>query len=508
MDEKAKQQRGSSVYTRFHCQRYKLFFHRVGVLFLQSTPLGRYSSVDRALSFMEDPDATSPLPPLAPGFGVTDSHMARLLSAGAEAFDVRSSSSNFRHWEPPSVESLQTALPQYEITSLIARGGMGAVYKGTQSLLKRPVAIKVLPPEMDDADLNFSERFKLEARSMARLSHPNIVAVFEAGETPAGLLYFIMEFVEGTDLEQMIQAQGRLDPVEALTITASVCLALTFAHDANIIHRDIKPSNIMLDAKGQVKVADFGLAKAPDPDTSNLTFSGFVLGTPNYTAPESRQSSVQIDARADLYSTGVMLYQMLTGQLPFGRFAAPSKLVPGLDTHFDNLVDRCLQTNRDQRYPTARQLHQDLSALLSRLQRKRDRHLPNARKTTAVVTMTTILIASGITAFWWVKGHSSATPQQTPAAVPKEEGWYRTFPVGKWALVRASLADSDNYTISPDGWQRLPKWVAFTPANARGTNWAVRATFKGDHIDRVPEILLREDGTKAGGPIFLWRPSP
>lgn len=439
---------------------------------------------------MDETDATAPLSKPVPALGVTNANMAKLFEAGADAFDLHSTSS--RHWEPPSVESLQMALPQYQITALIACGGMGAVYKGTQSLLNRPVAIKVLPPEMRDTELHFAERFKLEARSMARLSHPHIVAVFEAGETPSGLLHIVMEFVQGTDLSRLIQEQERLPPLQALSIIASVCQALVFAHEQGIIHRDIKPSNIMLDAHGCVKVADFGLAKAPDPEASDLTFSGFVLGTPNYTAPESRHPGIQVDARADLYSTGVMLYQMLTGQLPFGRFAAPSQLVPGLDPHLDALVDRCLQTDRDKRHPTARHLLQDITALQQRLARKEKLQLARPLwKKAAIALVLLTLAASGV----WRLGDFSSTATQPPATLPRELGWYRDFPPGQWAPVSASLADSESLTVTSDGWQRLPRWIAFSPANARGTNWAVRATFKGDHEDRVPEILLRDDGT-------------
>ena len=220
-----------------------------------------------------------------------------------------------RVWEPPPVEVLQRALPQYEVTALIARGGMGAVYRGMQRALKRPVAIKVLPPEMNDAggsDLQFAARFKQEAQAMARLSHPNIVAVFDAGEVAfqagqgaarqsgqAGqggtLLYFVMEFIEGTDVAQLIASEGRLSAERAAPIIAAVCEALAFAHEEGIVHRDIKPSNIMIDKRGRVKVADFGLAKAVNLESTLMTRSDVAMGTPDFVAPEALIPGLQVD---------------------------------------------------------------------------------------------------------------------------------------------------------------------------------------------------------------------
>jgi len=286
-----------------------------------------------------------------------------------------------RGWSPPSVEELQQALPQYEISAFIARGGMGAVYKGMQKTLKRAVAIKVLPPEMGDdtGDLQFAARFKHEAQAMAQLSHPNIVAVFDAGEVVLGetlrqgegetgraggvLLYFVMEFIEGTDVAQLIASEGVVEPRRAIQITTAVCEALAFAHEEGIIHRDIKPSNIMLDRKGRVKVADFGLAKTVSLDATLLTGTNLAMGTPDFIAPEAMIPGIKVDGRADLYAVGVMLYQMLTGTIPRGRFELPSGVVPQMNKGFDAVVDKAMQTDREKRYSTAMEMKKDVESV-------------------------------------------------------------------------------------------------------------------------------------------------
>ena len=196
----------------------------------------------------------------------------------------RSAGGGFK-WLPPSAEHLSKLLPQYEVDSLLGRGGMGAVYKGRQKSLNRLVAIKILPPEVEDEDASYLERFKNEAQVMAKFIHPGIVAVHDFGETAEGQLYIVMEFVDGTDVAQMITAQGRLPPEHALAIAAHVCDALSYAHSHGVIHRDIKPANILINHDGAVKVADFGLAKVDEPGTTGLTKTGMAMGTPDYVAP-------------------------------------------------------------------------------------------------------------------------------------------------------------------------------------------------------------------------------
>ena len=242
---------------------------------------------------------------------------------------------------------------------------MGAVYKGWQKSLDRFVAIKILPPQLEDGEGNFAERFQREAKAMARFAHPGIVSVYDAGETPEGLLYFIMEYVEGTDVQKLVAAEKRLSPAHALGITVRVCDALAYAHRRGVIHRDIKPSNIMVDADGQVKIADFGLVKVIDNDSALLTGTHLSMGTPDFMAPETMLGMGKVDQRADLYAVGVMLYQMLTGQLPRGRFEPPSVKTPGLDMRFDAIIDRALQTDPEKRYSTATEIRTDLDRIIT-----------------------------------------------------------------------------------------------------------------------------------------------
>ena len=292
-------------------------------------------------------DSPNPSPP-----GPTPSGYQRTQSGGLK-------------WQPPSVQHLQTLLPQYEIEALIGRGGMGAVYKGKQRALDRPVAIKLLPPEFDSDEANFTERFKNEARIMAKLDHPAIVPVYDFGETSEGQLYFVMAFIDGTDIQQMIQSQGRLPPEYALAITAHVCDALAYAHDHGVVHRDIKPSNILINMEGQVKVADFGLAKVDDPSASGLTKTGQAMGTPDFVAPEALMPGIQMDGRADLYAVGVMLYQMLTGNIPRGMFTMPSVMLPGTDPRFDAIIAKAMKYDRDERYPSAHDVRSDINLILT-----------------------------------------------------------------------------------------------------------------------------------------------
>jgi len=303
---------------------------------------------------------TRPIPPPEPAAdGITPSIAELMLGLG------RSQAAGGR-WEPPSPEELQRDFPLYEIRGILGRGRMGAVYKAWQKSLDRFVAIKILPPGLDGGDVDFAARFKREAKSMARLRHPGIVAVFDAGATATGLLYFIMECIEGSDVQKLITERGRLDPAEALRITAAVCDALGYAHDHAVIHRDIKPSNIMLDADGTVKVADFGLAKSTAPETTLLTVSNVTMGTPDFMAPESCVGAANVDHRADLYAVGVMLYQMLTGRLPRGKYDPPSGVVPGLDKALDRIVDRALQPEREKRYSSAVEFKTALQPVLTR----------------------------------------------------------------------------------------------------------------------------------------------
>ena len=263
---------------------------------------------------------------------------------------------------PPAASELNALFPSLEILELIGRGGMGAVYRARQPDLDRMVAVKILPREIQ-GDPAFGERFLREARTLAKLNHPNIVAVYDFGQI-GDLFYFVMEFVDGVTLRDTISA-GKVKPEEALRIIPCLCDALQFAHEEGVIHRDIKPENILLDKRGRVKIADFGLAKlinGNNSDEHNLTGTHQVMGTVKYMAPEQMSTSKNVDHRADIYSLGVVFYELLTGELPMGWFAPPSKRVD-VDVRMDAVVLRALEAEPSRRYQHASEVKSAVEAL-------------------------------------------------------------------------------------------------------------------------------------------------
>jgi predicted Ser/Thr protein kinase len=266
-------------------------------------------------------------------------------------------------FEALPVPEVAKLFPQLEIKELIGKGGMGAIYKARQPALDRLVALKILPPHRPGGP-DFAERFNREARALARLSHPNIVAVHEFGQVN-GLHYFLMEFVDGVNLRQLERAE-HLSPREALQIVPQICDALQYAHDEGVVHRDIKPENVLVDRKGRVKIADFGLAKilGLEPRTSRLTGEGQVMGTPHYMAPEQIERPLEVDHRADIYALGVVFYEMLTGELPLGKFAAPSRKVQ-VDVRLDEVVLRALEKEPERRFQQASQVKTAVETIAS-----------------------------------------------------------------------------------------------------------------------------------------------
>src|SRR6516162_1886848 len=262
---------------------------------------------------------------------------------------------------PPPVEEIIQLFPQLEILGLIGKGGMGAVYKARQPMLDRIIALKVLPPGVA-GDPGFAERFNREARALARLNHPNIVAVYDFGKA-GNLHYLLMEFVDGTNLRQVEQTE-KLSPEQALTIVPKICEALQYAHDQGVVHRDIKPENILLDKSGRVKIADFGIAKmvGQGPTDVGLTGAKDVVGTPHYMAPEQIEKPQAVDHRADIYSLGVVFYEMLTGELPLGKFTLPSKKVQ-VDVRLDEVVLHTLEKEPSRRYQSASQVKSDVETI-------------------------------------------------------------------------------------------------------------------------------------------------
>jgi tRNA A-37 threonylcarbamoyl transferase component Bud32 len=259
----------------------------------------------------------------------------------------------------PPADQLSRLIPQVEVLQLLGQGGMGAVYKARQAKLDRLVALKVLPSE-PGRDSAFATRFAREARALAKLNDPHIVAIHDFGES-GGLFYFLMEFVDGVNLRHLLKA-GPLPPAEVFSVVMQICDALQYAHDEGVVHRDIKPENVLVDKRGRVKIADFGLAKLLGQTATDraLTASQQVMGTWNYMAPEQIEHPLRVDHRAEIYSLGVMYYEMLTGGLPLGHFAVPSQRAP-VDARTDVVILRALAKEPEQRY---QHIHEMKAAIL------------------------------------------------------------------------------------------------------------------------------------------------
>lgn len=254
-------------------------------------------------------------------------------------------------FEAPGINEIARLFPELEILQLIGRGGMGAVYQVRQRNLDRIVALKVFLYRPNDPE--FAARFQREARALAKLNHPNIVTVHDFGQRE-NTHYLVMEYVDGLNLRQLT-AEEKLPPEMALQMVPQLCDALQYAHDNGVIHRDIKPENLLLDARGKINIADFGLAKMTgNGGNGSLTRTQQVMGTYNYMAPEQRERPTEVDHRADIYSLGVVIYEMLTGELPIGRFQPPSSK-SACDARLDEVVMRALEKEPDRRYQQASQ---------------------------------------------------------------------------------------------------------------------------------------------------------
>ncbi|HXJ65335.1 MAG TPA: Stk1 family PASTA domain-containing Ser/Thr kinase [Actinomycetota bacterium] len=263
---------------------------------------------------------------------------------------------------------------RYRVENSIGRGGMAQVYRGTDTVLNRTVAIKVLGPQYAQ-DQAFVERFRREAQAAARLNHPNVVSVYDTG-SDGPVHYIVMEFVAGKTLAEVLSEGDHLTPERSAEIAAQVASALSFAHAAGIVHRDVKPGNIMITPSGEVKVMDFGIARAASAEP--LTQTATVLGTASYLSPEQAQGE-PVDARSDIYSLGIVLYEMLTGRPPFVADSAvavaykhvresptvPSTIVPGIPADLEAIVLKAMAKNPANRYATAGEMREDLERFLS-----------------------------------------------------------------------------------------------------------------------------------------------
>jgi eukaryotic-like serine/threonine-protein kinase len=277
---------------------------------------------------------------------------------------------------------VSTAVPaqlggRYEIGELLGRGGMAEVHRGQDTRLGRTVAVKMLRPDMA-RDPSFQARFRREAHSAASLNHPSVVAVYDTGEDEfAGnpVPYIVMEYVEGSTLRDLLASGNRLVPERALEITDGVLAALAYSHQQGIVHRDIKPANVMLTRSGDVKVMDFGIARAVADSGATMTQTSAVIGTAQYLSPEQARGE-QVDARSDIYSTGCLLYELLTGRPPFvgdspvsvayqhvrEEPVPPSRVDPDVPRNADAIVLKALTKDREDRYQSADEMRRDIAA--------------------------------------------------------------------------------------------------------------------------------------------------
>lgn len=261
----------------------------------------------------------------------------------------------------PSLGELQAKFPNHQIQGFIAQGGMGAVYLANQTSLDRPVAIKILPQEFGE-DADYRASFETEAKAMARLNHNNLVGIYDFGAMD-GLLYIIMEYIPGRTLFDTAHGQA-VEQLEAARLIADMCKGLDHAHAAGMIHRDIKPANVLIDDEARPKIVDFGLARPLGEEQTE----GVVFGTPGYTAPEVLSDPKAVDQRSDIFSMGVMLYEMLTGVLP-GRPVIPASKKSGSSVLFDKILEKAIHPDPAQRYSTAGELAAALEEVILKFEK-------------------------------------------------------------------------------------------------------------------------------------------
>ncbi len=345
-----------------------------------------------------------------------------MLAVGVGESEARAESSGDGTEAPPSAEEIQPLFPHLQILRMIGQGGMGAVFEARQRGLGRTVALKLLwaPKRFDAA---FEQRFAREGQALAQLSHDNIVTVHDAGKS-GPYYWLIMEYVDGANLRELLE-QGRLSPAQALPMVTQICWALEYAHQQGIVHRDIKPENILIGVDGRLKVADFGLAKmlASDRVDPKLTQSFLQLGTPHYMAPEQLETPKDVDHRADIYSLGVVLYELLTGELPLGKFELPSRVVD-VDPRFDGVVSKAMQKSPSRRYQAISDVRRAVQNIAdSRGQspsRRRRSRVSSAKQLTVSVALMTI--AAAVCFFAWQHFEGARNAQ---AAAQRLEQYYR-----------------------------------------------------------------------------------
>ncbi len=374
-------------------------------------------------------------------------------------------------------------IPGYRLEKLVGKGGMGEVHQAVQLSLGRTVAVKLLASELA-ADESFVARFEKEGAALAALRHPNIVSIVDKGKTNE-TYYLVMEFVDGPSMREVMRSP-LLDFGQSLRMMMQICRAIEYAHGRGVIHRDLKPENILFDeqAGGIAKVTDFGLAGFDEKAGTkhNLTQTNVAMGTASYMAPEQQVDAKNADHRADVYSLGVILYELLCGDVPMGNFDAPSVRKPALDKRLDGIVARCLKTSPSERYQKVTDLIADLDPLVPALsmvgtaqlsgvgralRKAREIGKTIVRATAAVITVfaLTIIAASYM--------RSGAKEKRQPAGLELTTDFGAKFPVAQ-----AGRVDKETSTITlGDG-----------PDQITVTAWGRKAATKaGDIVYGPPE---------------------
>ena len=400
-------------------------------------------------------------------------------------------------WVPLSVAEIAEMFPRYEIFRMLGRGGMGAVYEGRDRELKRKVAIKLLPPELASQP-GFSERFRREARTLALMEHPHIVRIYDVGTSPNGHAFFVMEFVSGTDLKELMTLaqsakEETLPRKSIIEILCQICAALSYAHAQGIVHRDIKPANVLIDQQGLVKLADFGLARPLDqPEESAgttarrensdqlnfITWTGQVMGTREYMAPEILDGKPS-DHRADIFAVGSLLFEMLTGHPPkLGESRLPMQ-----DKGLQAIVQRALLADPQKRFSSAREMSQALRRCSRRT------ILPAIEKTAALLALGVILAALILTNDRHLK-----TP--TKKWLPGTLFYYEPFayPPEPDALVKHGKFEPTSRSTS-DKADILPGSLSYTDAVGNqlfttGNSTLLDATMKGQTISVMVPVAF------------------
>jgi hypothetical protein len=389
----------------------------------------------------------------------------------------------------PLLESLRETIGfQYRIERLLGRGGMGAVYLAHELALDRDVAIKVLPPEHAGTS-ELRERFRREARTAARLSHPNIVPLYTFGEA-AGLVYFVMGFVRGESLAARLARQGPLDPDEARMLLAGICDALDLAHRQGVVHRDIKPDNILIDDEsGSPMLTDFGIAKATFAD-AQLTTAGQLIGTPHYMSPEQASGRADIGAASDLYSLGVVAYELLSGRRPFEaenpiealtlRLTSPpvplSSAAPSVPADLAFAIERCLEREPAKRWPDAKHLRE---ALLPADDDPEDSVA--GRMLRVIVIMTWMYV---LAPFYWMLFHAFHPEFTLPRRLFRAFAFW-PVPIALFALVATFRLRAEGMSLRSivhKAFQQPRWWRSWWPPAFRR---------RGDQWNRLPPELKR-----------------